>query len=270
MPPKPGSARTQAGADEAARAAEGIRFVPLETDTMEGFEGITQETMALPFLRIMQKLTPELDENVPEKYIEGSKEGMLFNTATKSLYGWGVKLICAKFDRIFIEWKGTKKERGGFLGYHDPDHAEKIAADKTWGEWLTADGNYLQENYVYMVLLGGHETDGLMVLSLSSSAIKVAREWNVAMTHRVIPSGPHAGKLAKPYYQIYDLTTTRRENDQGAWFAPVVKFDGFVSEAQYKIAAQERLALPSRAINYAQLEDQGATEGDAGAEKEGF
>jgi hypothetical protein len=261
MPVAPKSAKTQAGAEEAARVAEGIGFNLNPEDTMAGFEGVTQETMALPFLRIMQKLTPELDENVPEKYIEGSKEGMLFNTATKTLYGWGMQIVCLKFDRVFIEWKGKKKDRGGFLGVHDPENAERIAKDKTWGEWLTADGNFLQENYVYMVISPGHETDGLMVLSLTSSAIKVAREWNVAMTRRTIPSGPNAGKIAMPYYQIYDLSTTRRENDQGAWFAPVLKFGGFVSEAQYKLASQERLALPTRQVDYKQLENQGGGEG---------
>lgn len=218
----------------------------VENDTMEGFEQINTATMAIPFVRILQKLSPQLDKQKPE-YIEGAEEGMYFNTITKELYGAKVPLIALKFERVYIEWRPN---RGGFVGYHTPENAERLTVDHTFGNWKTKDGNILQETYAYMVLIAGHEKEGLCVLSLASSSLKTAREWNRLMTTHVMPDG----KRALPYYLVWELGTEYMKNDKGSWYRPSVKFVGYITEGQYGAAKQERLALPSRKIDYAQLE----------------
>lgn len=224
-----------------------LDFVDENQDTLEGFEDVTQQTMAVPFVRIAQQLTPQVKKN-NSAYIEGLEPGMFFNTVTKEVYGQEMHVVVLKFERIYIEWL---PDRGGFVSYHTPENAERIAADKTFGKWKTADGNTLQENYVYFVLIAGHESEGVAILSCSSTMIKTAREWNRLMTTHVMDNG----QRAMPYYLVWKLNTESWSNDQYDWYGFGVEFAGYINEEQYALIKPERKALPDRQVNYAQLGD---------------
>jgi len=230
--------------DEKLKAAADMAFN--DTDTMEGFEDINGNTMSIPFVRILQKLSPQLDKKKPE-YIQGAEEGDWFNSVTKEVYGAAINAVVLKFERVYIEWKPN---RGGFVGYHTVENAERIAVDTTFGNWKTKEGNELSENYVYMLLIDGHEKEGVVVLSLSSSAIKVAREWNRLMTTHVMSNG----QKAKPYYLVWNISSDYKENDKGTWYMPKIKFMRYINEEQYAITGTERKALPSKKVDYAQIE----------------
>jgi hypothetical protein len=215
-------------------------------DSMEGFEDINGSTMAIPFVRVLQKLSPQLNKQKPE-YIDGAEEGDWYNNTTKEVYGPEINVIVLKFERVFIEWKPN---RGGFVGYHTPENAERLALDTTFGNWKTKEGHELAETYVYMALIEGHEQEGLVVLSFASSAIKVGKEWNRLMTTHVMDDG----QRARPYYLVWKLTSDYKENDKGSWYVPKVKFLRYISEKQYALAGDERKALPSKKVDYAQIE----------------
>lgn|SRR5574340_283809 len=233
-----------------------LGFTPTEGDDLSGFQQITRDTLSIPFVRILQKLSPQLDKQKPE-YVEGAEEGMFYNTITRTVYGPHLRVVVGSFERVFIEWRPN---RGGLVGYHTPENAERIAADKTFGKWTTEDGNLLQENYVYMVLIEGHEEEGVCVLSLASSMIKVARAWNRLMTTHIMPGGAKA----LPYYLVWDVKSEYAKNDKGTWYKPNITFAGYVSEMQYTKIKGERKALPSKTVDYKQLE-QGEAEGAEGA-----
>lgn len=217
-----------------------------EKDTMEGFEDITQETMAIPFIRILQRLSPQLDKQKPE-YIEDAEEGYFFNTVTKHIYGTSLSCIVLKFEHIYIEWR---PDRGGFVGWHTPENAERLSVDMTFGKWKTKEGNLLQESYVYMLLIEGHEEESIVVLPLASSMIKTAREWNRLMATHIMSNG----KKAMPYYLTWNLQTEYRSNEKGNWYVPRVSFVHYINDKQYTILGVERKMLPTRRIDYRQLE----------------
>lgn len=215
-------------------------------DTAEGFEDITTQTMAIPFIRILQTLSPQLNKKKPE-YILGAQEGMFFNTVTKEIYGPTINVIVLKFDRIFIEWL---PERGGLVNYHSPEHAEQVAEDKSiFGAWKTKTGNILQENYVYFIVLDGKMEEGVSILSLASTGIKIAREWNRLMTTHIMENG----RRALPFYLIWTLETEYRENDKGNWYTFKVRTKNYISEKQYEHIGKERKMLPARQVDYSQL-----------------
>jgi hypothetical protein len=231
---------------ERASVDETLKFVQ-GTDTMAGFEDLTQQTMAIPFVRILQQLSPQVNKKDPA-YVEGAEEGLLFNTITKEVLGSSVSVIALKFERIFIEWK---PQRQGLVGYHTPEHAEQIAVDKTFGAWKTKDGNILAETYVYMVLIEGHEKDGIAVISLSSSSIKVAKTWNRLMTTHILSNG----KKAMPYYMVWKFSAEYVSNDKGNWYRPKVEFVRYINANQYLITSNERKTLPpSRNLDLRQIE----------------
>lgn len=235
-----------------------LGFIPTEGDDWKGFEQITRDTMSIPFVRVLQKLSPQLDKQKPE-YVEGATEGDFFNTITRTVYGKKLRIICGNFEQVFIEWRPN---RGGLVGYHTKEHAEAIAADKTFGKWTTEDGNLLQENYVYMVLIEGHENEGICVLSLASSMIKEARAWNRLMTTHIMPNG----QKALPYYLVWDVTSEPVKNDKGSWYKPKIVWAGYVNEEQYTKVKNERKALPSKTVDYKQLEATGDGNGETEAE----
>jgi len=214
---------------------------------MEGFEQINTQTMAIPFLRILQQGSPQVKKQDPA-YVEGAEEGLFFNTVTKNVYGDTIKVIVLKFERIFIEWRPN---RGGFAGYHSPENAERLAVKKEFGNWKLENGNHLSEAYVYMCLIAGHETEGIAILSLSSSMIKAAREWNNLLVRQTM----NDGRRAAPYWLVWEVKTEYRSNDKGSWYIPRILLspEKFVNEQQYALVMPERKALPSRQVDYSQL-----------------
>lgn len=239
-----------AAAEEAAAKASKLGFQPQEDDTMEGFEEITQATMAIPFVRILQKLSPQLDKQ-EAAYLEEAEEGDFFNTISKEVYGPSLECIVLKFEHIYIEWR---PDRGGFAGYHSVENAERITVDKTFGKWKTPGGNLLSETYTYLALIVGHEEEGIIVLAFSSSMIKMAREWNRLMTTHIFETG----QRAMPYYLVWNIQTEYKSNEKGNWYIPIVNFSKYVGPIQYQILQRERKILPSRQVDYTQL--QGGTE----------
>ena len=70
-------------------------------DVSKGFENMTQEDMALPFVRILGQLSPQVTDG-DAKYIEGAKPGMIYNTVTSELYDGkkGIKVIPCTTKKI--------------------------------------------------------------------------------------------------------------------------------------------------------------------------
>ena len=64
-------------------------------DAAKGFENMTQDDMALPFVRILGQLSPQVTDG-DAKYIDGAKPGMIYNTVTSELYDG------KKVSRLFL------------------------------------------------------------------------------------------------------------------------------------------------------------------------
>jgi hypothetical protein len=216
---------------------------------LKGFEDISAQTMAIPFIRLLQTLSPQV-KNKEASYVEGAEEGMWFNTITKHVYGEKIKAVVLKFERMYLEWR---PDRGGLAGYHDPTNAERLAISKKFGDWRMENGNHLSETYIYMVLIIGHEHEGVSVISLSSSAIKSAKEWNRLMTTQIMDDG----KRAAPYYLVWELQAEYVSNDKGSWYKPKIALtdEKYITKAQWERIKGERKALPAKQVDYAQLED---------------
>jgi hypothetical protein len=226
-------------------------------DDIKGFEQMDGSTMALPFLRIIQKLSPQIDENKAQ-FIDGAKVGMLYNTLTNKVIDKPLKCIVLSFEHVYIEWKPNRQ---GFVGYHSIENATRLALDPTaFGKWHnknTGDGknkdtmNILQENYVYALIIEGHETEGPIILSLASSMLKVAKNWNRLMTTHIMADG----SKARPYYLIWSMDTEYTKKDQNDWYVPSITFDRVIDDnTLYLSVKQERLALPDKHIDYAAIE----------------
>ena len=56
-----------------------------EADTDAGSQKLSQEDLALPFLKVLGQLSPEVNKK-DSKYVEGAEPGKIYNTVTTQLY----------------------------------------------------------------------------------------------------------------------------------------------------------------------------------------
>ena len=70
-------------ANEVAKKANAS--LALFGDDAKGFDNMTQDDLALPFVRILGQLSPQVTAG-DSKYIESAKPGMIYNTVTSELY----------------------------------------------------------------------------------------------------------------------------------------------------------------------------------------
>jgi len=57
----------------------------LEEEAGAGLENFTTDDMQIPFIRILQALSPQLNKQ-DSMYIKGAEQGDIFNTVTQEVY----------------------------------------------------------------------------------------------------------------------------------------------------------------------------------------
>lgn len=154
-------------------------------DAGRGFENTTSSELAIPFITILQALSPQCIEDSPK----GSKPGMFYNTVTNELTDGtkGFVIQPVYKDAAYVEWI-KRIEGGGFVAVHDPSgDVVKAALEANGGDKfskLEVDGHDLIETYyVYSNLLNdeGTEKDGIAVLAFKITGIKPYRGFNTSM-----------------------------------------------------------------------------------------
>lgn len=219
------------------------------SEPMKGFEGIGATEQAIPFLKLAQPLSPQLSKNKPE-FIPGLEEGFFFNSVTKKSYGDSLIVVCGGFEHIYIEWPPVRG-KGGPIAYHTPAEASKIAADTSFGNWKTKAGNRLDETYLYYMIVEGEESSGVIVLSLSSTNIPPAKQFNRRLVSTTLPNGAKA----KPFWMKWKLSSVEASNDKGSWHKVSFDLAGYVSESLLLLVNKERESLPEPTkLDYKQLE----------------
>ena len=73
-----------------------------------------QEDLALPFLKILGQLSPEVNKR-DGKYVEGAEPGMIFNSVSGELYDGmkGITVVPCFYKLEYIEWKDRGEGSGG-------------------------------------------------------------------------------------------------------------------------------------------------------------
>ena len=85
----------------------------LKETRAKGLGDISQKDLALPFLKILAQLSPEVNKR-DGKYVEGAEAGMIYNSVTGELYNGveGINVIPCFYKLEYLEWK----DRGEGLG----------------------------------------------------------------------------------------------------------------------------------------------------------
>lgn len=202
--------------------AENTSVSVLDSSTMlqdavelSGFEGMTASDFMVPFLSLVQRNSPQLDDE-SGKYIAGAKSGHVFNSVNSQLYTDGIHVVPCGYRKVVCVWR---PDRGGLVGHLAPGSkaAEPVGTSAS-GHPINAEGNELVDTaYHYVLLVEQNGSSKQAVISMSSTQLKKSRAWNNLMADTKIDAGGGIFKRAPMYSHIYFMSSVSEENAQGSW-----------------------------------------------------
>ena len=207
-----------------------------EADAGKGIANIKQEDLALPFLKVLGQLSPEVNKR-DAKHVEGATPGMIINTVTAELFDGekGIEVLPVYYKRQYIEWQDRGESKGAPVNIYDAgDSIPQTTRDKGNKDRL-ANGNYLENTVSHFVILLG-KTPTTALISMKATQLKISRKWNSMMMGLKL-QGKNGLFTPPTYSHIYKLKTVQMSNDKGTWFGWDVSTVGPVQDkAIYEIA----------------------------------
>ena len=184
-----------------------------------GFTEVSTEDLAIPFLRILAQLSPQVNKR-EGAYVEGAEAGMIFNTVLNDVYDGveGIKVIPCHYNRRMVEWK-QRDQGGGYVDSYQPDDPYcKTATRDERGQDVLPNGNILTNTAQFFVLLLHPELGPQRALiTMSSTQLKKSRKW-LSQMQSLTAKGKNGVFVLPMMSQIYNLTTVAESNDKGSWF----------------------------------------------------
>jgi len=207
-----------------------------EADAGQGIANIKQEDLALPFLKVLGQLSPEVNTR-DAKHVEGAQPGMIVNSVTNELYDGnkGVEVLPVYYKRQYIEWQDRGESKGAPVNIYDAgDDIPQTTRDKSNKDRL-ANGNYLENTVSHFVVLLG-KTPTTALISMKATQLKISRKWN-SMMMGIKMQGKNGLFTPPTYSHIYKLKTVQQSNDKGTWFGwDVSKVGPITDKGIYAIA----------------------------------
>ena len=224
--------------NQVVKKEEGALAVNMfEADADKGSQNMTQEDLALPFLKVLGQLSPEVNKR-DGKYVEGAEPGMILNSVTNEVFDGtkGINVLPVYYERKLVEWQDRGDSKGAPVAIHnaESDIMSQTTRDKSYKDRLP-NGNYIDNtaNH-YVVVLGDSPQTAL--ISMKATQLKISRKWNSVMMG--IKLQGKTGLFTPPTYShIYNLKTVQMSNDKGTWFGwDVAKVGPVEDKSVYDVA----------------------------------
>lgn len=227
----------------------------LEQNAGVGLEGASTTDYAIPFINVLQALSPQVQKDDP-KFQEGASPGDLYDTVLQERFDGqdGVEVIPVHFEKQYNEWI-PRKSGGGFVASY---------ATKEEAHMNAADGNDLIDTALHYVLY--RPADGMpyrqAIISCTSTKLKVSRNWNSRMA-TVLEPGSNGMFNPPTYGQRWLLKTVKQENNKGKFYNLSLEYLGLVPDAETLAAAK---AFRSAVLSGEKGADLAAEGSETGAE----
>lgn len=218
-------------------------------DAGSGFEGAGRDDMAIPFISILQGLSPEVKRS-EGAYIDGAQEGMVLNTVTKQVTDTSkieMIVIPAAYHRAFVEWR-VREKGGGFVAEHPADTVlqTKTTRDDRGRDMLPT-GNQLNDTRTFYVMCLDPDTGAAIpaVISMTSTQIRKAKQWMMQQNLLKLNAG---GKAYTPpmFASKWRVETVPESNEKGSWFGWKFTHAGYLagpSDPLFQIAKEFHLSV---------------------------
>lgn len=216
----------------------------------EGLEDLSAEDKGLPYVDILQPLSPEVDE------IEGAKAGMIVNKATKEVVDGdkGIRFVPACRDHVYTEWK-PRDSGGGLVATHQIDDPVVVEAKskQRFGKHLLPNGNELIETYyLYGIILDDEDTPSPAVISFTSTKIGPLKTL-LTRADAIMIKTPNGRKFKAPLFgHVWRLRTEKKKKDNYTWYNWVPAFDSPTNRAEDARLKSPEIASLASDINASQ------------------
>jgi hypothetical protein len=203
-----------------------------------GFEEVDADSLSIPFLRVIQKTSPQMEENNSE-YNPDAKAGMFYNTVTRKYYDGkeGVIFLPVYFQRRFICWGPRGTSESGFKGEYLPERVHEMVES---GELIEFDrrtykplsdgkidvkkcDQYSDTRSYYILLIEPDQTVTHAMLSMASTQIRKAS--NILT---ITNSARINGRKPPIWLNMVRATTAQESNDQGTWQGIIFEKIGYM------------------------------------------
>lgn len=222
-------------------------------DAGAGMEGATQESFAIPFVAVLQKGSPQVDE-ASGAAIEGAKAGMFYDNVAGRMFDGknGVLLVPCAYRRVFLRWAPKGADGAGFKGELLP---ETVADMRAKGQIVDLDGKLyiplpdgtinekkcdrIADTRNHYVLLIDESNGGWSqaLVSLSSTQIKKSKMLMSALAG-IKFDGPNGLFTPPTFANLVRATTVPESNDKGTWHGIKFAIEGKVARAEVYAAAK--------------------------------
>ena len=242
--------------------------IDFSADQGDGFEGIDKDTLAIPFIFILQATSPAIEA------IEGAKAGMFLNNITNELFT-EVDVIPCAFQRRYLRWEPREKG-GSFKGEYMPSDVEtgRVPGCKEYeGRYFfdVPEGAALydekgkalydiaKDTRNHFVLFKSKEgVWGAAQISFSSTLVKKSKRWMSRIAG--IEFTDAKGKKFTPasYANVYKLVkpATKEEKNGNSWWSVDVNLVGPVTDKDiYEKAKSFHWQVASGSVNVVPMDD---------------
>lgn len=203
-------------------------------DEGRGYENQTSSDKSLPWIKLLQALSPEVVNEVPN-----AKAGCWMNTLSGEIYprDIGFLYLCVSTKHAFGRWV-PRSAGGGFKGHLDPGDQELLAAMKraqedksAYGRYKDVDGNDLVETfYTHGVpCTEDGQPAGFAAIGFKSTMIRAYKGWmtrvdGVYTPGPTLPDG-RRGKPRKPplYAHLTRIGAKKDKNEKGEFWIPDIR-----------------------------------------------
>ena len=196
--------------------------------------------MQIPFIRVLQALSPQLNKKKPE-YIEGAAQGDLFNTVTGEHWKGeeGVTVIPCFQTTKYLEFV-PRDMGGGFKGEIPANSSILQQTTRNGSKEMLPSGNELvKSDQHFCLVLGDDGSYQPAVIDMKSTQLKVSRRWKTQIAMQKAQH-PTTGAMTTPsvFATMWKLTTTEESNDQGSWNNYQVEKIGLVESRDLLLEAK--------------------------------
>jgi hypothetical protein len=215
-----------------------------------GSEEVTANDITLPRIEVLQALSPQLKKN-EAVYIEGSEQGMIFNTISGELYGSSVVVCPIMFQRQFILWQ-DRKLGGGFAG----SFVTEVDAEMERDSKDKPDDYEVAEHHInYCLVLHENGEMDEAVLSWARTKLKASRRLNA-----LVQMNP-----GDRYSRAYRLRAVEASSPKGDYWTFDIQPMGYVPKPIFDRAASIFNAIKGgeRKVDYGTNEPDAEEHADA-------
>jgi hypothetical protein len=238
---------------EKTNTALAVGAMDFASDAGAGMENAGQESFAIPFLSILQRGSPQVDE-ASGSAVEGARAGMFYENVTGRMISGkdGVVLVPCSYKREFLRW-ASRDNGGGLKGVYTP---EQVADMRAKGQVVEQDGRLyapesdgsvnpnksdrFNDTRNHYVLIIDQETGAWTeaLLSLTSTQIKKSKMLMSALASVKLKNSSNQLFTPPTFANLIHATTVGESNDKGTWFGVKFELAGQVDRSEVYAAAK--------------------------------